>query len=211
RSMVARGVAAHKIFVCPLPINRARFRPPASRRPATGPLRVCYVGSLTVLKGFAYLLRAVRAVGPGRVRVEIVGATGDRGSKELFARETAGLDVTAAPGDPVPAYHRAELFVLPSLMDGFGFVTAEALACGLPAVVTDQCGSAEWVRPGHTGWVIPAADVGALASVIEEALTRRADLPAMGAAARCDIEARNPAAALRQLGDAVGSGVGATA
>ena len=182
-----------------------------SRSPATGPLRVCYVGSLTVLKGFAYLLRAVRTVGPGRVRVEIVGATGDRGSKELFAREIAGLDVVAAPGDPVPAYHRAELFVLPSLSDGFGFVAAEALACGLPVVVTDQCGAAEWVRPGDTGWVIPAANVGALASVLEEALARRSDLAAMGAAARRDIEARDPAAALHQLNDAVGYKVRATA
>ena len=116
----------------------------------------CYVGTLDVRKGFVYLLRAIRRVGPDRVRLEIIGGTGNRGSRWLFARERAGLDVVLAAGDPVPAYHRAELFVLPSLEDGFGFVAAEAMACGIPVVVTDQCGAAEWVTDGETGWVIPA-------------------------------------------------------
>lgn len=200
-SMVRNGVPADKVFVCPQPMNRSRFAPPLDRPPPTGPLRVCYVGSLDLRKGFIYLLRAGRAVGPTKVRFEFVGATGDRGSKVLLARERVGLDVVISPGNPVPAYHRAELFVLPSLEDGFGFVVAEAMACGLPVVVTDQCGAAEWVRPGESGWVVPAGDEGALAGVFCEALTCRDRLVEMGHAARAGIAARDPNAALRQLAD----------
>src|SRR5262249_58507913 len=123
-----------------------------------------------VRKGFAHLLRAVRAVGANRVHVQLVGATGDRGSRRLLASERTGLTVEVAPGDPVPGYHRAELFVLPSLEDGFGFVAAEAMACGLPVVVTDQCGAQEWVTPGREGWVIAAGDVDALTRVLADAL-----------------------------------------
>jgi glycosyltransferase involved in cell wall biosynthesis len=198
-SMARHGVPADKVFVCPQPINRTRFAPPAERVPPEGPLRVCYVGSLDLRKGFVYLLRAGRAAGPGRVRFEFVGATGDRGSKALLARERAGLDVTIRPGDPVPAYHRAELFVLPSLEDGFGFAAAEAMACGLPVVVTDQCGAAEWVRPGETGWVVPAGDATALADVLARALADRPALAEMGRAARRAIEARDADAALSRL------------
>ncbi|MDY3558321.1 glycosyltransferase family 4 protein [Gemmata sp. JC673] len=205
RSMVARGVPADKVFVCPQPIDTDRFRPPAARPAPAGALRVVYVGSLDVRKGFAYLLRAVRQVGPGRVQMELVGGTGDRGSRRLLDRERSGLNVTLRPGDPVPAYHRAELFVLPSLEDGFGFVAAEALACGLPVVVTDQCGAAEWVRPGETGWVTPAGSTDALATALNEALARRDRLAEMGREARRAIDARDPMAAFRQLAEKVSS------
>jgi len=196
RSMVSRGVPKDKVVVCPQPINRRRFCPSGVAHPTARPLRVCYVGTLDVRKGFVYLLRALQRVGPDRVRLEIVGGTGNRGSRLLFARERAGLDVALTAGDPVPAYHRAELFVLPSLEDGFGFVVAEAMACGLPAVVTDQCGAAEWVTPGENGWIVPARNIDALADVLETAIVNRTDLALMGRHARQSIEGRDPQAAL---------------
>jgi glycosyltransferase involved in cell wall biosynthesis len=202
RSMVARGVAADKVFVCPQPVDLDRFRPAVGRPPApTGHLRVVFVGSLDVRKGFVYLLRAVRAVGADRVQVELVGGTGDRATRRLLDRERAGLAVEISPGDPLPAYHRAELFVLPSLEDGFGFVVAEALACGLPVVVTDQCGAAEWIGSGEAGWIVPAGSVPALSGVFERALADRAGLAERGQAARRVVEARDPNSAFRLLAD----------
>jgi glycosyltransferase involved in cell wall biosynthesis len=192
-SMVRHGVPEEKVFVCPQPVNLDQFRTPANHFPPDGPLRVVYVGSLDLRKGFVYLLQAIRSIGASRVSVEFVGATGDRGSKRLLAHALAEFNVVVRPGDPLPAYHRAELFVLPSLEDGFGFVVAEAMACGLPVVVTDQCGAAELVRPGETGWVVSAANATALAEVLEKALVARASLPAMGRAARAAMEARDSA------------------
>src|SRR5262249_39961282 len=156
-----------------------------------------------VRKGFAHLLRAVRAVGANRVHVQLVGATGDRGSRRLLASERAGLTVEVAPGDPVPGYHRADLFVLPSLEDGFGFVAAEAMACGLPVVVTDQCGASDWVTHGETGWVLPAGADEALAGVFHWSLADRTRLVEMGRASRHSIEARDPRAALQLLAEQV--------
>jgi glycosyltransferase involved in cell wall biosynthesis len=63
-------------------------------------------------------------------------------------------------------------------------VVAEAMACGLPALVTDACGAAEWVRPGETGWVVPARSSGALASVLERARSNKRALREMGSSAR---------------------------
>jgi glycosyltransferase involved in cell wall biosynthesis len=148
-SLVAAGVAAAKISVLEQAVDLDRFSPPASRPPADGPLRLCFVGSLDLRKGFVHLLRALRAAGPERFALTIVGATGDRCSRRLFAAESAGLPVTAAPGDPVPVYRRSELMVLPTLEDGSPFAAAEAMASGLPLVVTASCGAAEWVRPGE--------------------------------------------------------------
>jgi glycosyltransferase involved in cell wall biosynthesis len=198
-SMVRHGVAADKVFVCTQPVDLARFVPPESRLAAQGPLRISFAGALDLRKGFVYLLRAARAVGQGRTKIELLGGTVDWASKRLLAKERIGLDVVVAPGDPVPAHHRAEVFVLPTLEDGFGFAVAEAMACGLPVVVTDQCGAAEWVRHGETGWVIPAGDEHALTAILEKCLANRTALAEMGMRARHSIETRDPVTAFRQL------------
>jgi glycosyltransferase involved in cell wall biosynthesis len=198
QSLMDRRIPDNKAFVCPQPIDLERFHPPEWRMSSSGPLRIVYVGSLDVRKGFVYLLRAIRQVGPEHVHLELVGGTGDRGSRRLLARERSGLSVEVKPGDPLPSYHRAELFVLPSLEDGFGFVVAEAMACGLPVVVTNQCGASEWVQPGETGWVIPAADENALAAVLEEALAAREQLVRMGQAGRREVEVRSTCDSFRR-------------
>ena len=89
-----------------------------------------------------------------------------------------------AAGDPLPAYHWAEILVLPSLEDGFGFVVAEAMPGGRPVIVTDACGAASLVRHGRNGWVIRSGDCVALTAALEEAYRRRSDLADMGLEAR---------------------------
>ncbi len=182
RSLVERGVASDKVFVVPQGVDLERFRP-VPKPPAAGPLRLVFVGSFSLGKGFPYLLRAISRVGAARVSLEMVGATGDIWSRRLLDRLKTGLAVTHAAGDPLGAYQRGELFVLPTLHDGFGLVVAEAMACGLPIITTDACGAAEWIVLGQTGWVLPAGDEEALTSTLEEALARRHELADMGQAA----------------------------
>jgi glycosyltransferase involved in cell wall biosynthesis len=189
KSLAAHGISAAKIDVVPQPIDLARFRPAPRPVENSGPLRVCFVGNLDLRKGFAYLLRAARHLGNRRMEMRLVGNTGDRDCRRLLARESQGLRVSITPGDPLPAYHWADLLVLPSLEDGFGFVVAEAMACGLPAIVTDCCGAAELIEAGANGWIVPAADAAALAATLEEADRRRIELAEMGRRARAAVEA----------------------
>jgi glycosyltransferase involved in cell wall biosynthesis len=188
-SLIAGGVERDKVDVVPQPIDLVKYRPMPQSERAYGPLRVCFVGSLDLRKGFAYLLRAVRQFGPADVELRLAGATGDRDCRRLLAREGTGLAVDAMPGDPRPAFQWADLLVLPSLEDGFGFVVAEAMACGLPVIVTDCCGAAELVEPGVTGWIVPAGDIEALVGALASAWGMRAELGAMGRHARAAIEA----------------------
>lgn len=188
-SLIRGGVTADKVMVIgqrpTAPSALVAFSP---RTPARGPLRVCFVGTLDLRKGFVYLLRAARRFGPDRVVVRLVGGTVDRFTRRLLAVERRGLAVEITPGDPVPHLRWAELFALPTLEDGSPFALVEAVAAGLPAVVTSECGNHPLVIPGQTGWVVPAADEGALAGVLQSAWDRRGELPAMGAAARAGWE-----------------------
>lgn len=188
-SLVAGGIPAAKVTVLQQPVDLARYRPAPAPDDSRGPLRVVFVGTLDLRKGFVYLLDALRAL-EGSVAVEIVGGTVDRCTRRLLEERTGARDLRVAPGDPRGAYHRAELSVLPTLEDGSPFAAAEAMACALPIVVTPACGAAEWVDPGRTGWIVPARDAGAIAGALADALRRRGDLPAMGRAARADTERR---------------------
>jgi glycosyltransferase involved in cell wall biosynthesis len=209
RSMIAYGVPGEKINVIQQPINLERYRPNSARQRMDGPLRVCYVGSLNLAKGFQYLIRAIKRLGAEKVRLEIVGATGSRVARRIFEEQRKGINCTAAPGDSIPAYHRAEIFILPSLHDGFGFVVAEAMACGLPVIVTENCGAAECVRLGHSGWVVPAGDEDALAAALESALRNRAKLRDMGQQARNDIKKLGHHTRVTQLREYVCEGLSA--
>jgi glycosyltransferase involved in cell wall biosynthesis len=194
RSLVSGGVPDSKIFVVPQSIDVTRFVPGPTVNPS-GPLRIVFVGSISLGKGFQYLLKAMSRIGSRHVKLEMVGATGDPWSKRLFARLKRGLNVAHAPGDPVGAYQRGELFVLPTLHDGFGLVVAEAMACGLPVITTDACGASEWLREGESGWIVPRGDEDALVNALEGALTSRTRLTDMGRVAR--------AAALQLSHDAI--------
>ena len=187
-SLVSGGIPADKVTILQQPVDLQRFASQPLPSPS-GRLRVVFVGSLDLRKGFVYLLRAARMLDT-RVSVELVGGTVDRCTRGLLETERSGLDVTIAPGDPVAAFHRAEVSVLPTLEDGSPFAAAEAMSCGRPLVITDCCGAAEWVEHERTGWVVPGRDPGAIATALVRALDRRAALQSMGEAARRATERR---------------------
>ncbi|HEY1878850.1 MAG TPA: glycosyltransferase [Caulobacteraceae bacterium] len=73
--------------------------------------------------------------------------------------------------NPWTWFAHSRLFVLPSRWEGFGNVVAEALACGAPVLVSDcDFGPREQVEHGHSGWVAPSGDAGALARAMEDLL-----------------------------------------
>jgi len=55
-------------------------------------------------------------------------------------------------------YNKANLFVTPSIEDGFGMVILQAMACGLPVITTKNTGGSEIVDEGVDGFVIPIRD-----------------------------------------------------
>ncbi|RPJ02415.1 MAG: glycosyltransferase, partial [Chloroflexi bacterium] len=66
----------------------------------------------------------------------------------------------------------------------------EAMACGLPALVSDIPGNREWVSPGVQGWWFPDGDAGALSQAMIQAVEQRSRLPEMGRSARLLAEQR---------------------
>jgi glycosyltransferase involved in cell wall biosynthesis len=159
-SFLAAGIPAHKLertYLRPDP----RFVPPPER-PEDGIFRVVYVGRVDVTKGLPVLLEAFASL-PDPAELTIVGGWPTRRMKQFMQEWTAREPrLRMAPGDPLPALHAADVFVHPSYEDGFGYAPMEALACGVPVVVTEDTGMKEYVQEGTNGYVVPTGDVEAL-------------------------------------------------
>lgn len=199
-------------------VDRARFRPArgderATERarhglPADAPV-VAFVGQLVARKGPDLLLDAL-----ARVRERLPNAhallVGDGPLRaELAARGLSWARVVGPRDDPERALRAADVFALPSAAESFGNATVEALATGLPVVVTPQAIPGGTPPPAAVARVVPregpalADALCALLLVDEEARQTRARA-AREWSARFDLA--RTARAYRELYDRLGSG-----
>ena len=131
---------------------------------------VVYTGILAVHKGVPLLIDAIRRLPFDDLRLTLVGGWGSRGMRRFIERVCASDGrIAAGPGDPLPHLERASLGVHPAFEDGFAYAPAEALACGVPVIVSEDTGMKDLIDSPRAGLVIPTGDLDALASAIEAA------------------------------------------
>jgi glycosyltransferase involved in cell wall biosynthesis len=143
--------------------------PPALRPRSTSEIILGTAGRLVELKGIEYLLSAaatLRREFPA-LRVEIAGA-GPQREKLGRAVALAGLggqvEFLGWIDDLASVLSRWDVFVMPSLEEGFPMAALDAMAAGLPVVATSVGGVPELIEDGKTGWLVPPRDAEALAS-----------------------------------------------
>ncbi|MEK8126941.1 glycosyltransferase family 4 protein [Paenibacillus filicis] len=189
-TFVQHGVPEHKLLFAPLGVDTSRFAPiegqPSRRSREKGePFRIIAVGQVSLLKGFPYLLEAVLSLKDPDVEITLFGGVGWRGIRQLVETyRRQGLNIGVASGDPLPALHRSHLCVHASVSDGFGLAPLEAMAAGLPVVVTEGTGMKDAIENGRNGFVVPARDAAALAERLAELKENEALRMAIGSAAR---------------------------
>jgi glycosyltransferase involved in cell wall biosynthesis len=85
-------------------------------------------------------------------------------------------------------YHMADIYISPSHVDGSSVTLMEALACGLPCLVSDIPGNKEWVEDGVNGWLFRDGDVDDLVEKILNAIKSRRSFKRIGVSARKTAE-----------------------
>ena len=166
QSFLDAGIPAAKLVRTVLHPD-PRFVPP-QRRPDDDTLRIVYVGRVEMTKGIALLLDAFDRLPIQNAVLRIVGGWSTRRvRRRLQSRVTQHPRITVQPGDPLPVLQKADVFVHPSYEDGFGYAPMEALACGVPVVVTEDTGMKEYVREGVNGFVVPTGSVDAIVAALE--------------------------------------------
>ena len=160
------GFSPHRIFTSPLWVDSAlwyRDRPKSSGYVKEKvPLRVLFVGGVTLLKGIPFLMAAARECASA-IELTIVGPRNAQSELLLGDMPANARCLSPQPKSALRRiYEEHDVLVLPSIADSFGFAALEAMACGLPVIVTRNCG----VPVPEASWRVPAMESASLAKRI---------------------------------------------
>lgn len=181
-TFVDAGLPEEKICLNPYGVDVAFWNRASDNRPtATRPFRAVFTGSMLLRKGLWYLLEAWKKLSPDDSELMLVGNIYPDGQR-LMKNLPPGVKWCGRlnHSELREIYRQTDLFVLPSLEEGLARAVLEAMAAGLPVLVTYETGVTDIVVDGADGWVIPSADTDALAQRLEHAIQNREDLALMG-------------------------------
>lgn len=186
RHYQAAGVPDNKIHVIYNGLDLEEFK----QLPAPGAFRdqhrntyadedriVLYLGRIHKRKNLGDLVRAVKILQEqeGHIQLALVGPDeGERASLMALARDLAleGLHFHGPlyGAERLAALRDAAVVALPAAHEIFGLVPFEALMCGTPVVVADDCGAGQIIADTGAGWTVPYGEAAALADAIRQAM-----------------------------------------
>ena len=192
----AQGVGAELLpnFVDTLALAAPPGSPASRRRPRgdVGAARIVFVGAVMPAKGVFELLEALAGL-PG-AHLDMAGPFVDSGRGSSRALVMERVDALRLGGlvtlhGPLQApevralFHAADIFALPSHREGWPLALMEAMAAGLPAVVTSAGAMPAMVRDGVSGYVVEPGDATTLRERLRDLVDHPEARASMGAAA----------------------------
>lgn len=176
RSFIGEGFPESRILHLPYPVDLAHFSPKPDVEVADTPLRVICTGAVSLRKGFPYLLEAMRLIRKEREAVLMLTNSVHPSMNAILAKY-ADIPIEWAPmlghADLADRLRSAHVFSLLSVEEGLARTALEALACGIPAVLTPNTGTADFILPGVNGEIVPIRDPSAAAEAIVRSYERR--------------------------------------
>jgi alpha-maltose-1-phosphate synthase len=181
QSLLDVGVASEHISVIPYGAPIDYFKPQPKRDKI---FRALFVGRVGPRKGVHYLLDAWKKLRLNDAELKLVGVNefplGWLGSHQDYIHYQASVPHTSLNQH----YCSANIFVFPSLVEGFGLVQLEAMACGIPVITTPNAAGLDLITDGVDGFIVPIRDSDALQEKLEWCYQHPKELTKMGLAAR---------------------------
>jgi len=207
KRLLETGVPVSSISQIANAVDLHAFRPPtvAERAALRGQLGLpenatlmVYVGRLSRAKGIDLLVRMWPQISARHPELHLLIAGGGRDSHDDCEAELRKYLSSSFPGreritmlgstDHVNLYLRAsDLYILPSHFEGFSIAIIEALASGLPSLLTPVGSVPELIRDGENGFIFAARDGGALVAAVDAAFAARDRWPEIGRRARATV------------------------
>ena len=162
-SLPAQVRSAKSCVLAPFGAPSPSARAGDLRRQDAGPLRVMFAGAMTQRKGLADLFAAMRLLERTDIELVVLGAL--NAPLSFYRSQYPGFvyEGTRPHAEVLRVMRSCDVFVLPALVEGRALVQLEALASGLPLVVTAHTGGDDLVEEGRTGFTIPIRSPEAIA------------------------------------------------
>ena len=186
----ARGIPAEKIRIAYGCVDSGFYRPPD--REKKPPFTVLFVGHDVLIKGLFYLLRAWEKIPSSQLRLVIAGDVPRSVLNGIEAHNPVQIRGVLSREQMRDAYQEAYLLVHPAVIDAGPKVVLEAMASGLPVILTRACGYSEIVPDGRAGYIIPPRDPDAVAEKILYCRNHPEHVREMGIEARAVSERLSP-------------------
>lgn len=163
RSFVDRGIPEQRLALLPLGVSVEDFR--ATKEVAEArrlrilsgsPLRVLWIGTMSLRKGLLDYVEIVKALAGPKYQFRFVGdVPADLSSLIAEVSDVVELIPRQRQWNLRRQYDWGDVFVFPTIEDGFAVVLAQAAANGLPILATTNCAGPDVIRDNTTGWVLP--------------------------------------------------------
>lgn len=183
QTLVDRGVPANKIIVNPYGVDTAFWDNVFRERPEgnTGVMTFVYTASVGLRKGIQYLLRAWKKADLDKCELLICGVNYLPDHEEFTPVPKGVRFLGPQTHDQLRAiYQNADVYVLPSLFEGLARSGLEAMAAGLPPIVTWETGLTDMVEDGVNGWVVRSRDEDSLADCLRACAANRQTVRSAG-------------------------------
>lgn len=162
-SFVEEGVPGDKLCMVPHGASLDNFRPApdvvearCARILSGQPLRVLFVGALSFQKGIQDMAAILRGATSRRFQFRLVGPVPAEARGLVRSIDSLAEVLPKQPQHDLPRqYGWGDLFLFPTIQDGYAVVLTQANAAALPILTTTNCGGPDLVREGQTGWVLP--------------------------------------------------------
>ncbi|KAF0286432.1 hypothetical protein BA899_09775 [Spiribacter sp. SSL99] len=176
-----------------------------------GQFRLGFVGRLEPVKNPVVLLEAVAKLRSASIPAE-VWLVGDGSQREMLAALAKQLQIEQYVSflgyqeNPAQYISQCDLYVQPSISEGFGLALVEVMACEVPVLATAVGGAPEIIEHGRTGWLLEEPSMEELVVMLKQAWKDRTQLAALGKAGRDAIITRfEPRIYMRELETLYGS------
>jgi glycosyltransferase involved in cell wall biosynthesis len=163
QSYLAAGLSGDRIVVNSLGVDVDLFRPDGGAN-RTGPTKFVFVGTASRGKGFDVLLEGFRMTSGGfpLTELHVIGDTASASRLMEHSSDKVVMHGKLSRRELAQVLSVMDCLVLPSRIESFGMVVVEALAAGIPAIVTPSVGAAEAITEEKNGWIVPAGSAVAL-------------------------------------------------
>jgi glycosyltransferase involved in cell wall biosynthesis len=157
RTFLKKGILESKLIQIPYGVNLEHFKQVPKE---DNVFRIIFCGGISIRKGIPYLLQAYSQLGLKNSELWLIGNISPETKSVLKKYEGYFKHLGHIQHLELYKYFsQGSIFVLPSIEEGLAYVQAQAMACGLPVICTENTGGGDIVRNNVDGFVLPIRDV----------------------------------------------------